>query len=345
MRLGSGLRRAGRRTNLALLILLGLALGSGTLAFAVGTPSAARVVTVAHGALGLALLLLVPWKSAIAGRGMRRPGPRRGRVAGVALAVLVAGALASGVWHALGGYGVTLGVTPMQVHVGTALLAVPFAVGHVLAHRPQLRRTDLTRRWLLRTGALGGGSLLLYAAGEATASVLDLPGADRRATGSHEVGSGRPESMPVTQWFTDSVPTVDVEQWRLRLVIGAMERLLSYDDVAAGRDVVAAVLDCTGGWYAEQEWRGLRLDRLVAGAPGRSIEVVSVTGYRRRFPITDAPHLLLATSVAGLPLSAGHGAPVRLVAPGRRGFWWVKWVERVEVDDLPWWVQPPFPLQ
>ena len=345
MRLSRGLRRAGRRTNLALLVLLGLALGTGALAFAVGTPSAARVVTVAHGALGLALLLLVPWKSAIAGRGLRRPGPRPGRLAGVALAVLVAGALGSGVWHALSGYGVTLGVTPMQVHVGTALLAVPFALGHVLAHRPRLRRTDLSRRWLLRTGALGGGSLLLYGAGEATASVLDLPGANRRSTGSHEVGSGRPESMPVTQWFTDSVPTVDVDQWRLRLLPGGAEQSLTYDEVTAGGDVVHAVLDCTGGWYAEQEWRGLRLDRLVTGASGRSIEVASVTGYRRRFPLTDAPHLLLATHLGGRPLSAGHGAPVRLGAPGRRGCWWVKWVERVEVDDLPWWVQPPFPLQ
>ncbi len=141
------------------------------------------------------------------------------------------------------------------------------------------------------------------------------------------------------------MPSLDVDQWRLRLVTGVVERLVSYEELAAGRDVVRAVLDCTGGWYAEQEWRGLSLDRLVAGAPGNSVEVVSVTGYRRRFPLADAPHLLLATHVAGHPLATGHGAPVRLVAPGRRGFWWVKWVERVEVDDLPWWVQPPFPLQ
>ncbi|MDT5134639.1 MAG: hypothetical protein QOE41_3950, partial [Mycobacterium sp.] len=35
----------------------------------------------------------------------------------------------------------------------------------------------------------------------------------------------------------------------------------------------------------------------------------------------------------------------RIVAPGRRGFWWVKWVASVEVVDEPWWWQPPFPLQ
>jgi DMSO/TMAO reductase YedYZ molybdopterin-dependent catalytic subunit len=73
--------------------------------------------------------------------------------------------------------------------------------------------------------------------------------------------------------------------------------------------------------------------------------VRSVTGYTRRFPPEDAAALLLATHVGGAPLSPGHGAPVRLVAPGRRGFWWVKWVEHVSVEPQAWWWQSPFPLQ
>jgi DMSO/TMAO reductase YedYZ molybdopterin-dependent catalytic subunit len=52
----------------------------------------------------------------------------------------------------------------------------------------------------------------------------------------------------------------------------------------------------------------------------------------------------LATRVGGAPLAARHGFPLRLVAPGRRGFWWVKWVERIELQPTPWWWQPPFPL-
>jgi DMSO/TMAO reductase YedYZ molybdopterin-dependent catalytic subunit len=110
-------------------------------------------------------------------------------------------------------------------------------------------------------------------------------------------------------------------------------------------DAVRATLDCTGGWYAEQDWAGIRLDRLLPADPAaRSVVVGSSTGYRRRFPLRDAPRLLLATRAGGEPLSAGHGAPARLVAPGRRGFWWVKWVDTVRTDPLPWWWQPPFPL-
>ena len=70
----------------------------------------------------------------------------------------------------------------------------------------------------------------------------------------------------------------------------------------------------------------------------------SLTGYDRYLPLSDLDHLLLAVAVGGAPLTPGHGYPARLVAPGRRGFWWVKWVAGVELSRRPWWAQPPFPL-
>ena len=62
---------------------------------------------------------------------------------------------------------------------------------------------------------------------------------------------------------------------------------------------------------------------------------ISHTGYRWSFELQDAFGLLLATDVGGEALSHEHGAPVRLVAPGRRGFEWVKWVVCVELHDSP----------
>jgi DMSO/TMAO reductase YedYZ molybdopterin-dependent catalytic subunit len=72
--------------------------------------------------------------------------------------------------------------------------------------------------------------------------------------------------------------------------------------------------------------------------------VRSATGYARRFDLASLPGLMLATHLDGAPLGPGNGAPVRLVASGRRGFWWVKWVTSVRPSDRPPWWQSPFPL-
>jgi hypothetical protein len=345
-----GLARAGRRTNLAILAVLVASLVSGVLAFAVGGESAARVVVAAHGALGLCLVVLTPWKSVIARRGLQRAGRRPGRGTSLALAAVTFVVVGTGVAHALGLTGPVLGVTTMQVHVGFAIVATALAVMHVWRRRQRLPRpADLSRRTVLRTGAVVGGGVLLWSSVEATAAVASLPGADRRPTGSHERGTDDPDRMPVTQWLTDSVPTVDPATFQLEVVAGDRAVAVALAELD-GQDAVRAVLDCTGGWYAAQDWSGVRLDHLLEQAigpisRGRSVDVVSVTGYRRRLPLADAARLLLATRVAGLPLDPGHGAPVRLVAPDRRGFWWVKWLARIEVVDAPWWLQPPFPGQ
>jgi hypothetical protein len=334
-------RRAGRRTNLALLGLLLLAFATGVLAYGVGTTTPATVVVGLHSAAGLGLLLLVPWKAVV----VRRSWPRAAstRTVATALGALVALTVLTGVLHAIG----VAPLTMLLVHVGFAVCAAPLLLFHAWGRRQRPRRTDLSRRALLQVGGVAAGAAALWGATEGALRLTGAPGADRRGTGSLERGTDDPDAMPVTQWFTDTVP--EDAGTALTVVAAGRETRIDVTDLDRG-DRVRAALDCTGGWYAVQDWGGVRLDRLLADlgadlpADG-SVEVVSRTGYRRRLPLRDAEHLLLATSAAGRPLSDGHGAPVRLVAPGRRGYWWVKWVERIEVVDSPWWLQPPFPLQ
>lgn len=334
---------AGRRTNLALGGLLATALATGTVAFAVGTP-VGRFVTVAHAVAGLGVVALSPWKAVI----VRRAMPRRGgsRWLSVIFGILVLTAVASGVAHAGGWYELPLGLVMMQVHVGAALAAIPFGVWHIAARPLRPHRHDASRRNLLRSTALLGGAGALYAGGEGLWRVASLPGAQRRFTGSHERGTDQPSQMPVVLWLFDRVPRIDGDAWACAVTGVDGTREIGHRELSSHEDSVRATIDCTGGWYATQDWGGARLDRLLGDPEGAaSIAVRSVTGYTRRFPADDARHLWLATTAAGNLLSPGHGFPARLVAPGRRGFWWVKWVQSVTWDPQPWWLQPPFPLQ
>lgn len=328
----------GARTNLALLALLAGAFITGWIAFAYAT-APARWALAIHAAGGFAILALLPWKSMIANRGLGRPQP--GRWASVLLGVLVLVSLGAGLLHSTGLL-VYLGpLTAMDFHVGAAIAAVPLAIWHVVARRVRVRPADLSRRSVLRGGAVIAGAAFAYAASEMVVRAAGMPGAARRFTGSYETGSFQPDLMPVSSWMFDAIPRIDQAAWRLR----AGGREWTYDQLLAFDDRLTATLDCTGGFFSTQDWSGVRLDRLIGKADGASIRVVSSTGYDRRFPIDRASSLVLATRFGGQALDAGHGYPARLVVPDGRGFWWVKWVTAIEVDDMPHWWQSPFPLQ
>jgi DMSO/TMAO reductase YedYZ molybdopterin-dependent catalytic subunit len=293
----------------ALAVTGGLTLFAGSLVFAL------------HGVAGFALAAVLVWK-------LRRVKLRR--ASGVIALALVALTLLSGwAWSSgarLSGFGYNV----LNLHgVAGAVLAIA-VLSHALLRAKRPRRRDLSRRQLL----VGAGALLAWELQRPLARLLGWRGAQRRYTGSYEVASFRGNAFPTTSWVADAPHPLS----RFSLSVGgnvATPLALSAGELDAGHRCVAT-LDCTGGFYSTQEWRGTRVADLLtrAGARGGHVSVISVTGYRWSFAADD-PDLLLATHVGGQPLSHGHGAPVRLVAPGRRGFEWVKWVTRLEVRDSP----------
>lgn len=325
---------AGRRTNLALLWASTLALITGVGAFIVGTPMGAWVV-VSHGVVALAIVVLVPWKSMIAKRGMLRQ--RTGRWMSLALTAATLSALITGVLLVIGAIGSIGPFTTMQLHVAFGLIAVSLTLVHTLQRPVPHRVADLSRRNALRAGGVLAAAGGLWLTMEGLLDTSGARGGMRRFTGSHEIVN--PADVPYTQWINDSIQHLDPATHRVSI----LQTSFSVDELAAGGDVLSATLDCTGGWYTTQEWAGTRLDRLLGTERGRSIVVTSVTGYWRRFPLEHASRLLLATHMSGELLRDGNGGPVRIVAPGRRGYWWVKWVATIEVDDRPPWWQPPLP--
>ena len=320
--------------NLALLASVAALLGTGVIAWLV-PDGLAQSLDVAHRVAGIALVLGLTAKYGIARRSLRRRGLGAASVfLGLGTAVAVAIAAGLGLAWTVGAvsFDRPFSYSAMSLHVIAGLVLGALVVAHALLRgesRPALGSV-MTRRVALRGLALMGGSLVL-------ATLLDATGLPRRFTGSRHAGSFTGNLLPTTIWAFDSVPQIDAAAWRLR-VTGRVERPgeLSYAELLSlPRHVVSVVLDCTGGWWSEQRWSGVRLvDVLSASAvldSATAIEVVSLTGHRWSFDRGEAEHALLATHIGDEPISAGHGYPLRLVANGHRGFTWIKWIGEVRV--------------
>ena len=322
-----------RRVDLLLAVAVTVAAATGLASWAVGT-GWARWVTVVHALAGLSLLALTPAKI----RGSVRTGLKRRRTTRwlsmllglLVVATVVLGVLhATGLWHGVGYW------TALWTHVLLAALLAPLVVWHIVSRPGRPRMTDLDRR------ALAGGGVALVAAGAVYGIQQLAVGDNRRFTGSHEIASFNPSEMPTTMWLNDRTPRVPTSGWDLTIA----GEPVALEALHAKATPLQADLDCTGGWWSRQSWDAVPLAELMPSVDAPTLEVTSLTGYSRLFPVRDAANLYLAVGYGGEPLRRGHGSPVRLVAPGRRGFWWVKWVSRIDPVDRPWWLQFPFPLE
>ena len=340
--------------NILLLTLGILELLTGFLGLTWGSPDLAIVLQL-HRAGGFAILALLLWKGRNIIPSLRRPErwrrlPATYAAFSAALALLLIAMGLGLAWSHLGPFSI-LAFSGVSWHIYLSAALVPLVMWHVLFHRWSLRfRFWADRRSLLKAGGLLAVGFLLWRASESALGLLGLPGARRRFTGSYEANSYSANNFPTVSWLNDRPSPVRGDTWRLS-VTGVVDRTLSltYDEIAMGKEQRTAVLDCTGGWYSTQEWEGVSLGAVLESAGLRpeaaSVTVRSVTGYYRRFNLQEAAEYVLATRVGGQTLSHSHGFPVRLVAPNKRGYDWVKWVTAIEVNDTGKWLQPPLPLQ
>jgi DMSO/TMAO reductase YedYZ molybdopterin-dependent catalytic subunit len=328
-------RQGGRRTDLVLglLLLAGVLTGLGANTIGVNWP---LDLIQLHAAGALAILLVAPWKYVVIRRGLRRPRRRRSvKALSLTLAAFVLITITTGLIHSTGHLERVGPLTLMQIHVGAAVGALAAVIAHFFLHAVRPRRADADRRAALGLLALGAGAAV------ATAVWDSGPASPRRFTGSVPK-----DELLFTSWINDSIQHLDPSRWTVQVGPASL-------DLAGVLDLphehFDAVLDCTSGWYSRQQWDGVRLSVLLAaaGVPDdgwRSVEVRSVTGYARWFGASTLDDVWLVTSLGGRALPYGSGYPARIVAPGRRGFWWVKWVSSIQPSARPAWAQSVFPL-
>jgi DMSO/TMAO reductase YedYZ molybdopterin-dependent catalytic subunit len=301
-----------------------------------------------HRIAGWALIVLIPWKSAIVLRSLMRGLDRRfSRSILILVSILLTLATITililalrWTWQA-GPYYVWIGTyaySGIGWHWGIAIGLAPLFILHVWKRWPRPKRVDFTgRRQALKLMGVGAAALVGWGMAETLAKSIESNGASRRFTGSREEGSFAGNAHPVTTAPDQGKIKLDPHTWSLQ-VTGAITQAikLAYADVLAlSTAEVTATLDCTGGWYSVQTWRGIPLSELLAKAqirPGaKGIILRGVQDYTAPFTLAQAEEILLATHVGGEVLNHSHGFPLRAVVSSRRGWHWVKWLTEIEV--------------
>ena len=127
---------------------------------------------------------------------------------------------------------------------------------------------------------------------------------------------------------------VDVASWRLNIEGAVSPVSLTLDDVRTlpHREMITE-FRCIEGWSTIAQWTGVRLADLMAKfPPPQPVRYVSLEtpgrGYYVGLDRASAmhPQTLLAWGLNGEPLTASHGAPLRLAIPIKYG---VKNIKRI----------------
>jgi DMSO/TMAO reductase YedYZ molybdopterin-dependent catalytic subunit len=167
----------------------------------------------------------------------------------------------------------------------------------------------------------------------------------------------RKDRVPPGQRLTDKwpvlhhgkVPSIDTAKWTFTIAgLVEAERTLTFDEfIALPHIEVFSDIHCVTTWSKlNNVWEGIStavIKDLVKIKPeAKYVFVLGEGGFTTNLPIGDffQPDVLFALKHDGQPLTAEHGAPVRLVVP-RLYFWksakWVTGIKFVAKDEPGFW--------
>ena len=172
-------------------------------------------------------------------------------------------------------------------------------------------------------------------------------------------GMPRPVTPLGSHYVVDKTiddPEIDDDTWSLSVGGAAAGESyeLGFDDLLDHPESTSQVVTMVcisnqvgGDLVSTGRWRGVPLRALVeqAAPDGEVVDVVtkSADGYTEALPwayVRDHPEVLVAYGLNGRTLSTEHGAPARLLVPGRYGMRSTKWLTDVELstaDHVAYW--------
>lgn len=139
------------------------------------------------------------------------------------------------------------------------------------------------------------------------------------------------------------VPTINLNTFQLEIT-GLVDSsfFLTWDEIRALPETFSdtILMYCVEGWEVWGNWKGILvkdlLDKAHVQPEGDYILFECAEGYTTALPISYLVkyNALLAYQVNGAPMQEHDGFPLRLVAFGKFGYKWAKWVNKLEVMDM-----------
>ena len=138
------------------------------------------------------------------------------------------------------------------------------------------------------------------------------------------------------------VPSIDLETFQLT-INGLVDSSysLNWEEIQELKPAYTGfmIMYCVEGWEVWGKWEGVLikdlLDKAHVQTGGEYILFECVEGYKTALPIAYLVkyNSMLAYQVNGAPLQSQDGFPLRLIAFGKFGYKWAKWVDKLTVMD------------
>ena len=137
---------------------------------------------------------------------------------------------------------------------------------------------------------------------------------------------------------------IDKKTYKLQ-VTGMVNRSLNltYEELLAYPVADRFVrMDCVEGWGFDARWTGVTLNSIFNNSglqPGaQNVIFYCADGYSTSLELDYLVNnnIMLAYKLNNVTLPADRGFPLQLVAEGRYGYKWAKWITRIEVTDQPY---------
>lgn len=150
--------------------------------------------------------------------------------------------------------------------------------------------------------------------------------------------SDTPDEFNFRLMWYNPVPAIDQRAYKLR-ISGLVEKpaMLTVPDLRRlPRDSYTARMKCVQCWSSKALWGGFRFAHLMElvkpKSEAKAVRIDCADKWFEYMSIEEmlSPRVLMVMDMGGKPLTDSHGAPLRLMDPGRYGYKCAKLITSIE---------------